>query len=215
MSSLSATDKYFIAPRSLATTWYQRSFPEVPVVRFPSQHFRSIEAYSEWMLRPSLYRKFQNSEFVLICQTDAILHRPLPVDEPWDFDYLGAPWYPPKLLGWDSKQRRLKGRGSSAKRILEVGNGGLSLRRTSVFATRLGFPRFSVSPQEDKAISYFGPSLGIRVANARVAGRYFMETAAAEWQTGDPVPDVYGFHGLEGINRQLEDLLLYSIGHLD
>ena len=208
LSNLSDHDCFFVAPRSLRTDWYEISFPDVPVVRFPNRHFRSVDTYSRWVLKPSLYRRFRTYEFVLICQTDAVVRRPLPVHDIWDFDYLGAPWEPPKLLGWDPTRRRLKGRGSVAKRSLEVGNGGLSLRRTSVFATRLGFPRFSEHPQEDKAISYFAPDLGIRLADVRVARRYFMETGATGWRGGDAVPDVYGFHGLQNLNPELEELIL-------
>lgn len=212
LSNLADHDSYFVAPRSLMTDWYTSSFPDIPVVRFPNRHFRSVGTYSRWVLRTSLYRRFRAYEFVLICQTDAVVRRPLPVNEVWDFDYLGAPWEPPKLLGWDPTRRRLKGRGSVAKRVLEVGNGGLSLRRTSVFATRLGFPRFSEHPQEDKAISYFAPDLGIKLGDVGIARRYFMESGAAGWENGDPVPDAYGFHGLQNMNPELEEFILSEPG---
>jgi hypothetical protein len=160
------------------------------------------------MLKPHLYRRFRGFNFILVCQTDAVLLRPLPADETWAFDYLGAPWKPPKLVGWDAKMRRLKGRGSTEKRFLSVGNGGLSLRRTEKFGRKLRFPRFRETPQEDKAISYFAPRLGILVADAGLAEKLFMETGAASWRVGDPHPDVYGYHALGAINPELERILL-------
>jgi hypothetical protein len=199
---------FFVGPRSLDASWYREEFPEVPLIRFANRHFRSVDTYSRWMLTPGLYRRFRTHRFVLICQTDAFLLRPLPTGEEWEFDYLGAPWDPPKLIGWDAARRRLKGRGSTDKRSITVGNGGLSLRRTEVFSRRLRLPRFAEHPQEDKAISYFAPELGVRLADTATAARYFMETGATTWCPGDPSPDVYGFHALGTMNPELERLLL-------
>jgi len=210
LSNAEHQDTYFVAPRGLDITEYHDGWPEVEVLRFARRHFRSVATYNLWMLRTDLFRRFDVYEFILICQTDAILHRPLPVGEPWDFDYLGAPWVPPMLTGWDDANRRLHGSGSSGRRLLHVGNGGLSLRRTDVFRRRLRLPRFQQVPPEDRAISYFAPRLGIRVADAGSASRYFMETGARGWRPGDPIPDVYGFHGLDRMNPELERAVLAS-----
>lgn len=208
LSNSAHLDSYFVAPRGLDTTRYHDGWPEVEVVRFARRHFRSVATYNRWVLRPDLYRRFSAYEFILICQTDAILYRPLPVQERWDFDYLGAPWVPPKLVGWDDANRRLKGRGSTDKRLLHVGNGGLSLRRTAVFSQRLDLPPFRDDPQEDKAISYFADAIGVRVAGVALAAGLFMETGALGWRPGDPIPDAHGFHGLERQNPELERALL-------
>lgn len=161
------------------------------------------------MLQPDLYRTFDQFEFVLICQTDALLVRPLPHDDAWAFDYVGAPWRPRYRLRWARRQRRLKrSRFGWSSNTVAVGNGGLSLRRTSVFSKCLDFPEFDKVPNEDIAISYFHARIGVTLASEQTAERLFMETGAADWHEGQPIPDVYGFHGLERINPRLEQSVL-------
>ncbi len=200
---------YFVGPRNLWRAHKMGSFGHVPFVGFSSAHFSSIASYSAWMLLPELYQYFVDYEFILICQTDAILARPLPSNTPWDFDYLGAPWVPPWSLYWDPARRKLRGNGPKIlSRKLHVGNGGLSLRRTAAFARDLPLPKFGKLPNEDIAISYFNERLGIRIASKETAERYFMETGAASWKSGSPIPQVYGFHGLQRHNPALEGAIL-------
>lgn len=185
-------------------------WPQLKFVSFDPSAFASHESYSAWMLQPDLYTRFLEYEFVLVAQTDAFLVRPLPVDTDWDFDYLGAPWEPAWTKRWDRRDHRVR----SAKRFrgkrLRVGNGGLSLRRTSAFARPLDLPSPMVRTYEDIAISYFHRRIGIRLAPVATARRYFMETGARAWSQGDPIPPVYGFHALDKFNPPLEDALLGS-----
>ncbi len=200
---------FFVGPVRLTSNMRGDVFDCAPFAAFPDEHFDSLEAYNRWVLRPDLYVRFSEFDFVLICQTDAILVRPLPITEEWEFDYLGAPWTPPWALRWDPFKRQLRGSVPSfLRRELHVGNGGLSLRRPSVFASRLRFPRFRKTPNEDVAISYFHKRLGIRIAPRETAQRFFMETEASAWTPDLPVPDVYGFHGLNLINPALETQVL-------
>jgi len=167
------------------------------------------------MLQPDLCREFAVYDFILLAQTDAFLIRPLPTDLEWRFDYLGAPWGPALNFGWDRrvrrlyKPRRIFGRQLAGKR-LRVGNGGLSLRRTQAFSEVLNLPTFSIIPNEDIAISYFSRRIGVKLAAPQIAQRFFMELGAKPWRTGDPIPDVVGFHALDKFNPALEDLLLYG-----
>lgn len=205
-----ALDSVFvIGPQRLDVCARPGPLRDLPFIPFHDENFTSVAAYNRFMLRPNLYATFINFEFVLVCQTDAILvHHLSPLDA-WQFDYLGAPWEPPWVMRWSPTQRRLvPGRGAIGSRSLHVGNGGLSLRRTSRFA-RLGLlPAFKKFPNEDIAISYFHRRLGVRIAPTDVAEKYFMETGARAWQPGDPVPSVIGFHGLDRHNPQLEAQIL-------
>lgn len=162
------------------------------------------------MLKPDLYVQFLKYEFILVAQTDAFLTRPLPVESLWDFDYLGAPWEPPWPKRWDKAEHRVRSSSRFRGRRLRVGNGGLSLRRTSAFARRLNFPEPLLRTYEDIAISYFHRRIGIKLAPVRTARRFFMETGARAWRPGDSVPDVHGFHALDKFNPKLEEFILSS-----
>jgi hypothetical protein len=200
---------FFVGPQGLALDDYRSRWPKTEFVAFEPFHFKDISAYNRWMLTPDLYERFQDFEFVLVCQTDALLVEPLPIDEPWSFDYLGAPWEPSWRIGWNPFTRCLNHEGFTLpKRVLSVGNGGLSLRRTSVFRGDLPFPRFRQHPNEDIAISYFHSRLGIRLATTEVAARYFMERGSRDWTIGAPIPQVFGFHALAKINPGLEDTII-------
>lgn len=200
---------FLVGPEKLQNSLRDDLLCELPYIAFESSNFDSIKSYNTWMLRPDLYCEFIDFEFVLLCQTDAFLTRPLPRTEDWRFDYLGAPWSPPYSLRWVPRKARLQNSRSWLRsRQLAVGNGGLSLRRTNVFAGLPDLPKFSRHPNEDIAISYFHDELGIVLASVETADRYFMETGATRWHPGQPVPNVYGFHGLQRFNPALEDQIL-------
>ncbi len=203
---------YFVGPASLSGGVLSTAYPHVPYIPFGDNHFLSVAAYNRWMLSPDLYQRFKDFDFLLILQTDAVLSKALPEDEPWDFDFLGAPWLPPWTMHWDPLRHQLsrnKPRGATT-RILHVGNGGLSLRRTSMSSKLKKLPRFSKYPNEDIAISFFSRRLGIRIAPVDVAEKYFMESGASTWVPQSPIPDVYGFHALDKFNPALEALILSS-----
>lgn len=205
---------FFVGPSDIASDGYRSRWPDVDFRTFDPANFKDVAAYNRWMLTPDLYRCFRDFEFILVCQTDALLVKPLPVHEPWSFDYLGAPWEPPWIVGWNPILRRLGTNGLSLpKRALNVGNGGLSLRRTSVFSENLRIPRFQELPNEDVVLSYFHRRLGIRLAEDSVAARFFMELGARSWSPGMPVPRVFGFHALNRHNPRLEDAILRHSSH--
>ena len=84
---------------------------------FPDYHMDSIEAYSELLISPAFYHKFDSWCYMLIYQLDAFVFS----DELCDFcnlgyDFIGAPW-PYWYDNGDVKSH--------------VGNGGLSLRKIS------------------------------------------------------------------------------------
>jgi len=198
---------FFVGPHGLDVSFYKRRWPDVAHERFDAKHFRSVDSYSAWMLESELYTRFQDYDFVLVCQTDALLVRPLVDWHLWNFDFLGAPWEPPHVFGWDPFRRTYRrGRMTLSRRVLKVGNGGLSIRRTSTFQ-QITPPAPSHNLYEDIAISLFAETMGIRVAEIEVARKYFMELGARSITDADPVPDVHGFHGLNKFNPGLEERL--------
>lgn len=118
---------FFIGPESLDFKFYEEEYPSVQIIKFQDEFFKSISGYNRLMLDFNFYIKFANYEFLLILQPDAILmndNLDFWINRP--FDYIGAPW--PEgyslLVNWDQFA------GSNNKNIkVNVGNGGLSLRR--------------------------------------------------------------------------------------
>jgi len=217
-----ANHRVFVAPEGLDTAEIEREFPTWSMARTVPSHLSSQMAYSDWLLTPGFYRQFLDSEFIAICQLDAVLTQDLQHLDLSILDYVGAPWRSPlRALQWgkrlsiassdDARQGPLLTR--IFGRRMFVGNGGLSLRRTRVFhdftAKLAEFASADVrrNIQEDAVISAYGPRLGVRIADRRVAESIFQETQViGETQ----LPDVYGFHALRRWNPGLADQL---IGH--
>lgn len=209
LQNVSSDSVFLIGPESWRGFKSSGPIGELPFVPFSNESFSSRAAYNRFMLQPDLYSRFIDFEFVLICQLDAFLMRLLPDADAMHFDYIGAPWVPPLQVRWSSFRRRLITRRSAGpSKLLHVGNGGLSLRRTACFAQLRPLPPFKKFPNEDIVISYFSEWFGIRVAPATVAEAYFMETGARSWRPGDAIPPVIGFHGLNRHNPQLETQIL-------
>lgn len=200
----------FLAPYGLSLAEYVRAVRNPEVLSVDPLWFSSQAAYSDLMLQPWLYDRLSQHEVVMVYQLDAMLVEEVPVSILNQLDYLGAPWVPPFRLGWQPVARRLVPRsGRWPHRVLEVGNGGLSLRRVSAFrrVSRL-MPKLRNHINEDLQYSFFGPFFGLRVAPVNLARTVFMETEARAWQVGSPRPDVAGFHALEKHNPSLERHLL-------
>jgi hypothetical protein len=88
---------------------------------FPSRYFRSTRTYSRLLLSSEFYARFKNYEYMLIHQTDALVFRDELLE--WaekDYDYIGAPWFAGDCARDNNS-------------MVGVGNGGLSLRKTSSF----------------------------------------------------------------------------------
>ncbi|MBQ8423479.1 MAG: hypothetical protein IJY36_04395 [Coprobacter sp.] len=102
-----------------------------------------IAGYNRMMTSRAFYDLFSDSEYILVCQSDAWIFR----DElqAWcdkGYDYIGAPWIrPPKYDTLKSKIYLIAQRLLHPTRRIhrtdilgKVGNGGLSLRKTASFA---------------------------------------------------------------------------------
>ena len=127
LSSLVGRDIRFIGPGNLERSYYTVRFPSVPFLSFDDASFASIEDYNRLLLSKDFYARFFEYEFMLVLQTDAVILR----DELdfWcgqPFDYVGAPWPD----GYELFVNAGRFEGHNGKQVkVQVGNGGLSLRR--------------------------------------------------------------------------------------
>lgn len=86
-------------------------------VKFINLHYpaqMTLETYNDILTEPAFWDHFE-SEFVLIFQTDTLMRKRIP-NHFFAFDYVGAPW------SW-----MIDAHG----KMVDVGNGGLSLRRVA------------------------------------------------------------------------------------
>lgn len=89
----------------------------IGIERFKDRYFSDIAGYNRLMLSSEFYKRFKEFEYLLLYQLDAWVFR----DEltEWcnkKFDYIGAPWFE----NWHNALKDSP--------IIDVGNGGLSLR---------------------------------------------------------------------------------------
>jgi hypothetical protein len=127
LSNLQGHDIYWIAPLSLDLTYYHKHFKGVLVKRFDNAYFESIAGYNKLLVTKNIYVAFEEYEYVLICQPDAIVLKPDLVK--WTqkpYDYIGAPWPNGYALTIAIKSIPIL---EGVKCNAFVGNGGLSLRR--------------------------------------------------------------------------------------
>jgi hypothetical protein len=108
-------EKCFVAPKSMKFDDKNTSAGFI-VERFDDMYFESTMAYSQLLLSPEFYQRFNEYKFLLIHQLDAfVFSDKLTEFCMMGFDYIGAPV--PQSL-WSPIKKR-------------VGNGGLSLRKIS------------------------------------------------------------------------------------
>lgn len=125
--SLGGRKVFFIGPNGLNREMYSERYAGTGFVGFDDDCFSSIPGYNRLLLKAEFYQRFSEYEFMLILQTDAIVLR----DELdyWcsqPFDYIGAPWPD----GYELFVNLGLFEGAYGKRVkVQVGNGGLSLRR--------------------------------------------------------------------------------------
>ena len=130
-----------VAPDGLNVDAIVSEVPGAEVVRVSKEWLGSngVAGYNRMMLSKSFYELFADSEYILICQSDAWVFRD---DlEMWcdrGYDYVGAPWPKRRVYGlpvireflW--LRRKLFGGGERILRqdyFNRVGNGGFSLRK--------------------------------------------------------------------------------------
>ncbi len=113
---------------------------------FDDSYFAGREGYNRLMLSTDLYKRFLDSRYIFIHQTDVFVFRD--ELERWcqrGYDYIGAPWLPATgdVSGWNVERRAIylmrRGLGhfkpsyDAINLKFKVGNGGCSLRHTRHF----------------------------------------------------------------------------------
>lgn len=124
---LPAREVFFIGPETLDRRYYIDHYPSISFIVFKADFFESIAGYNRLLLGAPFYERFIDYEFMLVLQTDAIILRDeldFWCEQP--FDYVGAPWPD----GYELFVNAGRFEGNNGKKVkVQVGNGGLSLRR--------------------------------------------------------------------------------------
>jgi len=115
--SIPASTICFITPESLNID--NIIHPEERHEKFCDECFEGIEGYNKLMTSSRFYERFEENEFILLCQLDCLVFR----DElkHWaskGYDYIAAPWF-----------KRFVEDPSAG--LWRVGNGGFSLRKVA------------------------------------------------------------------------------------
>lgn len=128
-----------VKPVSLDLSPLSEKYPCLEFESFDDGCFESISSYNRLMMSEAFYRRFQDSEYILIYQLDAYVFR----DELdyWcakGYDYIGAPWllrpvYKFPLFRFTSWLKKkycdVTHRPNGQITRYKVGNGGFSLRK--------------------------------------------------------------------------------------
>lgn len=134
----------YVKPESLDITPITEKFNADTVESFPDYFFAGISGYNRLMLSPLFYSRFKEWEYIFIYQTDAWVF--CDKLEEWckkNYDYIGAPWIPKKkysltyykiYVALKSIYCKLFSQPNYNKLYYNVGNGGVSLRRSKIFA---------------------------------------------------------------------------------
>jgi Protein of unknown function (DUF5672) len=146
------TEKFLVMPHTL--DFSRNGYREA---RFAPGFFAGIAGCNRLRLSRDFYARFEEYEFILIHELDAII---LGSDverflEP-GVDYLGAPW-----IEYDA---------NSAPFLTNVGNGGFSLRRVSAFRRLLDSPAPRTTAREYYRRRYSGAPLKRRLVVLYRAG---------------------------------------------
>ena len=144
---LKAYPMVLLAPEGLDIGAVEQIVPTARVVRVSDEWLgrkNGIAGYNAMMLSEAFYRLFAQSEYILICHTDAWIFR----DDlaAWcdkGYDCVAAPWVRRKIYDLPLVKQymnlRLRfaqrtGKPSRQKLYGRIGNGGLTLRHTAHFA---------------------------------------------------------------------------------
>ena len=138
---LSAHDIYFVGPAHLRDFLVQlveqftspkqtHADRHIVYKTYADRYFSSIDGYNKLMLSSVFYEAFTDYHCILIAQTDSlVLSDALDLWAAKGYSYIGAPWFE----GYTQPTQPL--------RLLNVGNGGFSLRNISDFLKVLEKPR--------------------------------------------------------------------------
>jgi hypothetical protein len=134
---LGSYDFSSVCPENFDASYYKDLFDSnhiaYTIQRFDNEYFKDLNTYSALMLSSQFYNRFKEYEYLLIYQLDAYVFRDeLPYWCGLGYDYIGAPWIE---------------KSGTVIKLATVGNGGLSLRHTQAFISRLSYRYPLKSPQ--------------------------------------------------------------------
>ena len=208
LANLRGHDIVWVAPSSLDTSFYEDRFGTGRVVRHPDEYFKDVQGYSRLMVSEHFYREFCDYEFVLVCQTDAIVVRPdLRYWLETPYDYIGAPWPNGFSLSLSPSEIPISG---GIKCNAFVGNGGLSLRRVRPCMglirefSSLSAEWYRLGHAEDLYFAFLGTlSKDFVLPNLVTAARFShdIEPAYLQGLIGGELP--FGIHAWEKYDRKL------------
>ncbi len=116
----------FVAPAAIDKAYYLSRYPMVGFEHFDSAYFTSVGSYNQLLLSSGFYHRFEDFDFLLIHQTDALLFRDdLDAWMAKGFDYVGAPWPAGVPLTLDECYGAYP---AGSQLNVFVGNGGFCLR---------------------------------------------------------------------------------------
>lgn len=155
----------FVAPDNLNLSQYHEILTnkDLMVERFSNEYFRDIAGYNKLMLSIDFYKRFIKYKFILIYQLDAFVFK----DELlyWcnqNFDYIGASYEPHVNTKENMSYLKTYGRILNflkkigvSHTIRNVGNGGLSLRKTKSIILLLKILRRKVHNNIDNEDGFF------------------------------------------------------------
>ncbi|MCK9305285.1 MAG: DUF5672 family protein [Bacteroidales bacterium] len=136
-------DIYFVKPVTLNLQNIEKAYPCTGVISFDPSFFKGKEGYNRLMFSPLFYEKFLDYQYILIYQADGYVFRD--ELEYWcslGYDYIGAPWIPKNrhskwwyriIVCLRKFLLKLKSYRDRDIQYYNVGNGGVSLRKTSIF----------------------------------------------------------------------------------
>ena len=141
IQTLSKHPIVFIKPKDLDISQIANQYPQVSVINVSSDWLgikRGIKGYNEMMMSKTFYDLFYDTEFILICHTDAWVFR----DDlaKWcsaGYDIVAAPWLTKPC--WKFMQKIFSGGSNFSNRKFrqkmngKIGNGGLCLRKVTAF----------------------------------------------------------------------------------
>ena len=118
---------FFIGPEHLNINYYSKHFTDIKFIYFSKDFFISINGYNKLLTSQFFYESFNEYEYMLILQTDAILLKnELSQWVDSGYDYIGAPW--PKGYSLTVNTNKIPFENGILCTTF-VGNGGLSLRK--------------------------------------------------------------------------------------
>jgi len=190
---------YLILPEGINPKRFLEIAPKVKVIFFESHFFNTYHGSNIFWLKPDIYYSFRSFKFLLKCELDVFIFKD-DIDY-WcnqHYDYIGAPWLDPEvsnfmrgqfskinhskflLLSWIKNKLSQK----NLCKDFFVGNGGLSLRKTSTFlkiSKLLPYimpTAFSTNQQEDLIWSLYVSTYFpfFKIPDYRTAMKFSLET---------------------------------------